>query len=55
MNPLDLVFQQWPAILAGIVGASLPRGVSTKQRTGFGLLAALTTLFVIWLDRKSVV
>jgi len=49
MNPLDLVFQQWPAILAGIVGASLPRGVSTKQRTGFALLAALTTMFVIWL------
>lgn len=49
MNPLDLVFQQWPAILAGIVGASLPRGVSTKQRAGFALLAALTTMFVVWL------
>ncbi len=49
MNPLDMVFQQWPAILAGIVGASIPRGVSTKQRTGFALLAALTTMFVMWL------
>lgn len=49
MNPFDLVFQQWPAILAGIVGALLPREGSTKQRTGFALLAAFTTMFVVWL------
>lgn len=53
MNPLDLVFQQWPAILAGIVGALLPREGSTKQRTGFALLAAFTTMFVVWLWPSS--
>ncbi|MDI1475671.1 NADH-quinone oxidoreductase subunit M [Polyangium sp. y55x31] len=50
MSPLDLVFQYWPAIGAGILGALVPRGdASTKQRAGLGLIAALTTLFVIWL------
>ncbi|HRI70589.1 MAG TPA: proton-conducting transporter membrane subunit, partial [Polyangium sp.] len=49
MNPMDVVFQQWPAILAGIVGALLPREGSTKQRAGFALLAAFTTMFVVWL------
>ncbi len=53
MNPFDLVFQQWPAILAGIVGALLPREGSTKQRTGFALLAAFTTMFVVWLWPSS--
>jgi len=53
MNPLDLVFQQWPAILAGIVGGLLPRDGSTKQRTGFALLAAFTTMFVVWLWPSS--
>ncbi|MDI3291164.1 NADH-quinone oxidoreductase subunit M [Polyangium sp. 15x6] len=50
MSPLDLVFQYWPAIGAGILGALVPRGdASTKQRAGLGFIAALTTLFVIWL------
>lgn len=49
MNPLDMVFQQWPAVLAAIVGALLPRDGSTKQRTGFALIAGFTTLFVTWL------
>ncbi|MDC3957160.1 complex I subunit 4 family protein [Polyangium jinanense] len=50
MSPLDLVFQYWPAIGAGILGALVPRGdASTKQRAGLAFIAALTTLFVIWL------
>ncbi|HVK68503.1 MAG TPA: NADH-quinone oxidoreductase subunit M [Polyangium sp.] len=50
MSPLDLVFQYWPAIGAGILGALVPRGdASTKQRAGLGFITALTTLFVIWL------
>jgi len=50
MSPLDLIFQYWPAIGAGILGALVPRGdASTKQRAGLGFIAALTTLFVIWL------
>ncbi|MDC0745749.1 complex I subunit 4 family protein [Polyangium mundeleinium] len=50
MSPLDLMFQYWPAIGAGILGALVPRGdASTKQRAGLGLITALTTLFVIWL------
>jgi NADH-quinone oxidoreductase subunit M len=49
MNPVDMVFQHWPAVLAGIVGALLPRDGSAKQRTGLAFIAALTTLFVTWL------
>ncbi|TKD03283.1 complex I subunit 4 family protein [Polyangium fumosum] len=50
MSPLDFVFQYWPAIGAGILGALVPRGdASTKQRAGLGFITALTTLFVIWL------
>jgi len=46
MSPLDLIFSFWPAIAAGVLGAAIPRGVSTKQRVGLGLIAALTALFV---------
>jgi NADH-quinone oxidoreductase subunit M len=46
MSPLDLIFQFWPAIGAGILGALVPRGVSTKQRVGLAFIAAVTALFV---------
>ncbi|MBK9263880.1 MAG: NADH-quinone oxidoreductase subunit M [Polyangiaceae bacterium] len=49
MNLFDYVFQQWPAIAVGIIGALVPRGASGKQRAGLGLIAALTTFFVMWL------
>ena len=49
MNLFDTMFQQWPAILVGLIGALVPRGSSTKQRVGFGLMAAFTAAFVMWL------
>ena len=53
MNPFDVVFQYWPAILAALVGAVLPRDGSTKQRTGLALIAGFTTMFVMWLWPSS--
>ncbi|MBI5535141.1 MAG: NADH-quinone oxidoreductase subunit M [Deltaproteobacteria bacterium] len=42
----------WPAILAGAVGALVPRKPSTWQRAGIGVIAALLVLFVmkLWPD-----
>jgi NADH-quinone oxidoreductase subunit M len=36
----DALFRYWPAILAGIVGAAIPRRDGAKQRAGLGLIAA---------------
>jgi len=51
MSPLDLVFQYWPALGAGALGAIMPgqRDATTKQRAGLAFIAALTTVFVMWL------
>ncbi|UQA56028.1 complex I subunit 4 family protein [Polyangium aurulentum] len=47
MSALDNLFQYWPAVAAGAVGASVPRTASTKTRVGLGFVAAVTVLFVL--------
>jgi NADH-quinone oxidoreductase subunit M len=42
----DALFHYWPAILAGIVGAAIPRRDGTKQRVGLGLVAAILVFAV---------
>ena len=49
MNALAAVLDAWPAVLAGAVGAILPRDAKLKHRVGLGLVALLTVLFVLWL------
>jgi NADH-quinone oxidoreductase subunit M len=48
MNPA--LFQIWPALVAGAVGASVPKDKSLRSRLGLGLVAALAALFVqaVW-------
>ena len=47
MSALDNLFQYWPAVAAGAVGAAVPRTASTKTRVGLGFVAAVTVLFVL--------
>ena len=37
----DALFRYWPAIMAGIVGAAIPRRDGVKLRLGLGLIAAI--------------
>jgi NADH-quinone oxidoreductase subunit M len=55
MSLLDLVIKYWPALLAGILGALLPRGgeVPARRRAALGLIAAATVLGVSWLWPSS--
>ena len=39
----------WPALLAGAVGAFVPRRPSWTERAGIGLIAALLVTFVMWM------
>ena len=42
----DALFHYWPAIIAGIVGAAIPRRDSVKLRAGLGLIAAFLVFSV---------
>jgi NADH-quinone oxidoreductase subunit M len=42
----DALFHYWPALLAGLVGAAIPRRDGTKQRLGLGLVAAILVFAV---------
>ena len=47
MSPFAALFQYWPALVAGVVGAMIPRGDDkTKERVGLGLTGALMALLV---------
>ncbi len=43
---MSALFHYWPAIIAGIVGAAIPRRDGTKQRLGLGLVAAILVFAV---------
>ena len=49
---IDLLVRFWPAIIAGIVAALLPRRDSAKERIGLGLIAFVLVLSVqaLWPD-----
>ena len=49
MNSLLSLFTFAPAILAGLVGAAVPRGYTTRQRLGLGFCAFASVLLVVWL------
>ena len=50
MNALfDALFGMWPAILAGVVGALIPRKEGVGQRLGLGAIAFFLILAVQWL------
>lgn len=49
MRAMGFLLTYWPVIVAGVLGAAVPRGESSKQRTGLGIVAALTVLAVMWL------
>ena len=50
MNPLfGSVVDLWPAVLAGAVGAFVPKRPSWMERAGLGLIAALLVLFLMWM------
>lgn len=42
----DALFRFWPAILAGLVAAAIPRRDGAKQRVGLGLIAAILVFAV---------
>ncbi len=49
MSAIDSIFSVWPAILAAIVAAAVPRRDGLKQRVGLAAITGLTVLFVMWL------
>ncbi|MEP7120703.1 MAG: NADH-quinone oxidoreductase subunit M [Byssovorax sp.] len=51
----DALFRYWPAIVAGIVGAAVPRRDSVKLRAGLGFIAAFLVFAVqaLWPEDPS--
>ena len=47
MNPAFSLFDMWPALAAGAVGALIPSKKDWKLRAGLGLVGALLVLFTI--------
>jgi NADH-quinone oxidoreductase subunit M len=46
VTPLDLLLRYWPAFLAAIVGALVPRGADVKRRVGLAFVAGFSAFFV---------
>jgi NADH-quinone oxidoreductase subunit M len=47
MNPVDAVFHYWPALVAGLVAAMIPRGEDKgRERAGLGIVA-LAMVFLV--------
>ncbi|MBI4951587.1 MAG: NADH-quinone oxidoreductase subunit M [Myxococcales bacterium] len=46
---LAALIQFWPAVVAGIVGASIPRQAKVRHRLGLACVAAFAVLTVMWL------
>ena len=44
---MNALFEFWPAVAAGAIGALVPRRPSAWERIGFGLIAAALVLFVM--------
>ena len=49
MSATDFLFSIWPAIIAAIVAAFVPREMSTRQRVALGVMTAVTLASVKWL------
>jgi NADH-quinone oxidoreductase subunit M len=49
VSAADSLFAVWPAIIAGIVAAFVPRAMSSRQRVMLGLVTAVTLASVKWL------
>jgi NADH-quinone oxidoreductase subunit M len=49
MNPVfGSWIELWPVVIAGVVGAFVPRRPSRLERAGVGLIAAFVVLFAMW-------
>jgi NADH-quinone oxidoreductase subunit M len=46
---MDVLFGLWPGILAGLVGAFVPRDMTTRQRVMLGLIAGIGVSSIKWL------
>ncbi len=49
MNALAVILSSWPAILAGIVGAAVPREAKVLHRVGLALVSFVVVAMVMWL------
>jgi NADH-quinone oxidoreductase subunit M len=49
VSATDFLFAIWPALIAAVVAAFVPREMSTRQRVALGVITAITLASVKWL------